>query len=118
MDQLRIAATCWRMADGGRIRLRGWHLGHGACLLPEWALAAVLGLVIGVILRKKWMIGAILCALAYLIPCDLMLFMVGQSSSFSLWGPEGALELLLWRTPAFALMCSAAYFASGGKTVN
>ncbi|MCH7987998.1 MAG: hypothetical protein IID46_02475 [Planctomycetes bacterium] len=83
--------------------------------LPEWILAGILGVCIGLCLREKWLIAAISCAFAFISATDLIIYFSGEDDPTSWFSADVSMTILLWRMPSFFILAAAAYMFSGSR---
>lgn len=106
----------WRRPVGewlNEVGVGNVYLGIVWILLPEWLIAVFLGVCAGLLLRKRWAIGAIPCALAFALADDVFLFVLGEQNPVVWFGPDAVLQHALWKCLAAVFLVLAAFCASG-----
>ncbi len=81
--------------------------------LPEWLIAVFLGVCAGLLLRKRWTIGAIPCALAFVLTGDVFLFILSEQNPVAWFGPDYVLQHALWKCLSAVFLVLAAFCSSG-----
>ena len=80
--------------------------------IPLWVLAAVLGIITGLCVSKRWFIASLSCALAFVFTPDLVLFVMSQENPITLFGWDVFIAAQCWNVPSVAIIVLLAFLSS------
>ena len=80
--------------------------------VPQWLLAAILGIISGLCDSKNWLVTSLCCGLAFVLTPGLFLFVIGQENPSAWFGPDVFISLQCWKVPSVVLVICLAFLSS------
>jgi hypothetical protein len=81
--------------------------------MPDWLIATLLGILVGLCVRKTWLVASLCCGLAFVLTRELLFLLVLGQPDPSVWSsPAVAALVYCWRVPSVVLVFLLAFVLS------